>query len=334
MRKPGPAPVAALLAAVLVGSVLVGSGLAGPATAQGLAKSLRPLSRPVVDMAANSQTTTQTLVSAAARSAGGAASLRPRPRPAVQTAPAALPPVPDAPLPSVALALPATPAPESVAPPAQVAAPMTPLVRPLARPEGLITPASQAQPKPEKSGGLFGGKKKKQAAAPTAGSICGDPVIKGERLSRITNKVQGCGIEDPVRVTSIDGIRLSQPATLDCAAATALRRWIDTGLRPAYGRSTVVELKIAAHYICRPRNNKKGAKVSEHGRGRAIDIAGIVTSEGRTQMVYKGFDATMRKAYKAACGTFGTTLGPGSDGYHEDHMHFDVPARARSPYCR
>lgn len=325
MRKAAPALLAALLAVVLV----------GPASAQGLAKSLRPLSRPGADMAANSQTTTQTLVSAAARPAGGATSLRPRPRPA----PAALPPVPDATVPSVALALPDAPAPESAAPATQMAAPMTPLVRPLARPEGLITPASQAQPKPqtqpkpEKSGGLFGSKKKKQPVT-TAGSICGDPVIKGERLSRITNKVQGCGIEDPVRVTSIDGIRLSQPATLDCAAATALRRWIDNGLRPAYGRSTVVELKIAAHYICRPRNNKKGAKVSEHGRGRAIDIAGIVTSDGRTHMVYKGFDATMRKAYRSACGTFGTTLGPGSDGYHEDHMHFDVPAKARSPYCR
>ena len=41
----------------------------------------------------------------------------------------------------------------------------------------------------------------------------------------------------------------------------------------------------------------------------------------------------MRAAHRAACGIFGTTLGPGSDGYHEDHLHFDTVSRG-SPYCR
>ena len=43
---------------------------------------------------------------------------------------------------------------------------------------------------------------------------------------------------------------------------------------------------------------------------------------------------TLRPAHKAACGVFGTTLGPGSDGYHEDHMHFDTAAHRNGSYCR
>jgi hypothetical protein len=45
-------------------------------------------------------------------------------------------------------------------------------------------------------------------------------------------------------------------------------------------------------------------------------------------------DARFQRAVrKAACGPFTTVLGPGSDAYHDDHMHFDTKPR-RSPYCR
>ncbi|MCC6519568.1 MAG: extensin family protein, partial [Tabrizicola sp.] len=40
------------------------------------------------------------------------------------------------------------------------------------------------------------------------------------------------------------------------------------------------------------------------------------------------------RIYKAGCGYFMTTLGPGSDGYHEDHFHFDASARKGGAYCR
>jgi hypothetical protein len=31
---------------------------------------------------------------------------------------------------------------------------------------------------------------------------------------------------------------------------------------------------------------------------------------------------------KSVCGRFSTVLGPGSDGYHEDHVHVDLMHRA------
>ncbi|OYU19443.1 MAG: extensin family protein [Rhodobacteraceae bacterium PARR1] len=222
-------------------------------------------------------------------------------------------------------------------------------LRPMPRPDMLSAmptasaaamPAATADATPEqrRNGGLFGGlfggnKKPPRSTAPVAGSVCGDPAIRGEDVARITSKVRGCGIEEPVRVTSIDGIRLNSPATIDCNTATALRTWIDQGLRPAFKGREIVELRIAASYICRPRNNVKGNRISEHGRGKAVDVAGVVFSDGSLITVSDNY-AKLRRPHKAACGIFGTTLGPGSDGYHEDHLHFDTASYRSGPYCR
>ncbi len=210
-----------------------------------------------------------------------------------------------------------------------VATSAVPMLRPQPRPAGLAQSQEQsalasAMPRKTKPGSEKKSKK---------GSVCGDPAIKGERLSRIRSKVKGCGIDAPVQVTSIDGIRLSQPATLDCSAAVALKTWVQKAMRPAFGNREVVELRIAAHYICRPRNNVKGGKISEHGRGKAIDIAGFVFSDGKEWSVARDYNKQIRKAHKNACGIFGTTLGPGSDGYHEDHLHFDTASYRSGSYC-
>ena len=222
----------------------------------------------------------------------------------------------------------------------------TPRLRPKARP-GDFSAASQPQPpqsepvaspvKPRK--GLLGliaprAKPAKRSKISLAGSVCGVPSIKGKVIPRVTSKTKGCGIEDPVSITSIDGVRLSQAATLDCPTAIALNKWVQKGVRPAFGRNEVVELKVAAHYSCRSRNNVRGAKISEHGRGKAIDIAGFVLSNGKEMSVQGNFNKAIRTAHKTACGIFKTTLGPGSDGYHEDHLHFDTSSRKGGAYCR
>jgi hypothetical protein len=214
-------------------------------------------------------------------------------------------------------------------PEATAIAAIAPMLRPKARPAGLAQSQEQddlaAAPTKKKPG-----KDRKSQK----GSVCGDPAIKGEKLARITSKVKGCGVDDPVQVTSVDGIRLSQPATMDCTTAAALKTWVKKAMRPAFGNREVVELRIAAHYICRPRNNIKGNKISEHGRGKAIDISGFIFSDGKEWTVARDYNKQIRKAHKNACGIFGTTLGPGSDGYHEDHLHFDTASYRGGPYCR
>ena len=223
----------------------------------------------------------------------------------------------------------AAPAPVVAATPAVATPAVAALMRPKPRPKGLVQEpvevVAAAAPNPKKT------KRDKKSAK---GSVCGDPAIKGVNLARIKAKVKGCGLEDPVSVTSVDGIRLSQPSTLDCATATALKSWVQQSMRPAFGNREVVELRIAAHYICRPRNNIKGNKISEHGRGKAIDIAGFVFADGKSWSVAGDYNKQIRKAHKGACGIFGTTLGPGSDGYHEDHLHFDTASHRGGSYCR
>lgn len=176
-------------------------------------------------------------------------------------------------------------------------------------------------------------RKKKREAASKKGSVCGVASIKGEEIARIKSKVKGCGVEDPVAITSVAGVRLSQTATVDCSIAKALNRWVEEVAQPAFN-GNLIEMRVAAHYSCRSRNNVKGAKISEHGKGRAIDIAGFVLSNGKVLTVAQNYNKLLRRIYKAGCGYFMTTLGPGSDGYHEDHFHFDASARNGGAYCR
>lgn len=338
-------PPALLLAAITLFAPV------GAAFAEPLTTSLRPKLRSVSLPAPSSGVPVAEALPAAA--AGGEASpIRPRARPtAALPASAALPVVTPAPVQVAAVTMlrprprpfapVATPPPVAAAPVAEMA-----VLRPMPRPAGLaapapapvVTAAAAPAPQTERRGGLFGGffggkPAKPRSTGPVAGSVCGDPAIRGEDIARITSKVRGCGIEEPVRVTMVDGIRLNSPATIDCPTARALRTWVDDGLRPAFRGKEIVELRIAASYICRSRNNVRGAKISEHGRGRAVDVAGVVFSDGSEITVSDDYGPALRRAHKAACGIFSTTLGPGSDGYHEDHLHFDT-ANNRGPYCR
>lgn len=338
------------------GVVLAVAALSLPlaAWAEGMTTSLRPRPRPVA------VATTAELPAVATVTTENAPQtvLRPKPRPAGHSAVApalvasggAAPPdmLRPRPRPAGLAAAVAQSGAAPVADTAFVAGPDTP--RPKPRPADLdvtvktasaASAPAQAEPQAQAQtgkggllGALFGNKNaaKPRRSSPSAGSVCGDPAIEGEDVAAITSKVKGCGVEEPVRVTAIDGIRLNMPATINCTTARALKTWIDNGLRPNV-KGEVVELHIAASYICRPRNNIKGNKISEHGRGNAVDVAGVVFSDGSLLTVASNF-SKLRKAYKSACGTFGTTLGPGSDGYHEDHMHFDTASYRSGAYCR
>lgn len=177
--------------------------------------------------------------------------------------------------------------------------------------------------------------------APVDGSICGDPAILGRAMRPIRSTTEGCGVEAPVRVTSVAGLRLSQPATLDCRTASALRQWAEDTVKPVVGErgGGAAGLRVAAHYVCRTRNRQPDAKVSEHGRGRAIDISAIRLANGSEITVLKGWTRwrqrrIMRRIHEGACGSFGTVLGPDADRYHRDHFHLDTARYRSGSYCR
>jgi hypothetical protein len=181
----------------------------------------------------------------------------------------------------------------------------------------------------------------KRTKPDTRGRVCKDRDIQGSYVGRVPAKVRGCGLDNAVKVTSISGVRLSQSATMDCTTARTLKDWVNKGAKKTIGKKGggLAELHVVAHYACRPRNNKKGAKISEHGRGRAVDIAGFTLHNGQSFSVLKDWYKSkwsneLRQMHKAACGPFGTVLGPQANKYHKDHFHFDTARYRSGSYCK
>ena len=110
--------------------------------------------------------------------------------------------------------------------------------------------------------------------------------------------------------------------------AAAITDWIREEIAPAVADKLGSPLRAVENFdsfSCRGRNRVTGAQLSEHGKANAIDIRSFKLVNGTTAQptnpnVPKEFRDGMRKG---ACERFKTVLGPGSDGYHEDHIHVD-----------
>ena len=90
----------------------------------------------------------------------------------------------------------------------------------------------------------------------------------------------------------------------------------------------------AGAYICRGRNQQEGARLSEHAFANAIDITGVdfasrsAVAGGAAGRARHGRRARFQREIRTkACAYFRTVLGPGSDAYHDDHLHFDQRER-------
>jgi hypothetical protein len=148
--------------------------------------------------------------------------------------------------------------------------------------------------------------------------------------------VGGCGGEDLVRLEAIvlpDKRRVSvKPAAiLRCTMASALAEWIRSDIAPLAERlgSTVSDLDNFDSFECRGRNRIVGAKLSEHGRANALDVRAFKFADGSLISLT---DRTVPRGLResvlhSACTRFPTVLGPGSDWYHEDHIHLDLMER-------
>lgn len=182
---------------------------------------------------------------------------------------------------------------------------------------------------------------REQRQALVAGSVCGDPSLQGKVVGRVPGRISGCGVENAVQISSVSGVRLSVKSKMDCRTAKALKTWVEKSAKPALSRKGggLREIKVAAHYACRRRNNAKTGKISEHGKGRAIDISAFRLVDGSEVTVLKGWNAratrkALRRMHADACGPFGTVLGPKANKFHLDHFHFDTARYRSGSYCR
>ncbi len=179
-----------------------------------------------------------------------------------------------------------------------------------------------------------------EIAAAARGSVCGIPEIKGVVIPPVRGR-GGCGIAQPVRISSVSGVGLTMQPTIDCPTARALNTWVKDGLKPAVGDvgGGVKGIHIVGSYACRNRNNARSGRLSEHARGRAVDIRTIALKNGRQISVLDGWKKRedgriLRRAHAAACGPFGTVLGPNANRFHRDHFHFDTARYRNGSYCR
>jgi hypothetical protein len=175
---------------------------------------------------------------------------------------------------------------------------------------------------------------------PPAAEVCGDPALVGTRLPPIAAE-GGCGIGMPVSLAEAAGVTVEPPAVVACATARALGRWLERAAVPAFAdRGTRLDaIAIADAYSCRNRNRAREGELSEHALGGAVDIGGFRLADGATVTVLGGWTSpdwgpTLRRLHAAACGLFGTALGPEANPLHADHLHFDVEERRSGAYCR
>jgi hypothetical protein len=145
-----------------------------------------------------------------------------------------------------------------------------------------------------------------------------------------------CDIGDVIeleRIVMPDGslVAVNPVATLACPMAEAVVHWMRNDIAPATAKLAAPPAAIVTQgsYDCRGRNGIRGAKMSEHGRGNAIDVGAIKLSNGEVLALTDGAAPKPFRQYvrAAACERFTTVLGPGSDRYHESHVHLDLAER-------
>ena len=145
----------------------------------------------------------------------------------------------------------------------------------------------------------------------------------------------GCGAPALVRLSAVrlaggQRVELTPAALLRCTAAHAVANWVREDVAPAAVAlgSRLARIEVAASYVCRPRNNVKGAVLSEHGRANALDVRALGLADGRSiPITAKDAPTLMAEMKRSACARFTTVLGPGADPSHEFHLHVDLAQR-------
>jgi hypothetical protein len=142
-------------------------------------------------------------------------------------------------------------------------------------------------------------------------------------------------------------VEVKPTAVLRCAMAESFAAWVrdEASDHVAAFGDVLRSVDTYGSYECRGRNWVADAKLSEHGKGNAIDVRALVLADGRHITLT---DATVSKPLRddlrdSACHRFTTVLGPGADGHHNDHIPLDRRSqgepdrrarRQRLEFCR
>ncbi len=176
----------------------------------------------------------------------------------------------------------------------------------------------------------------KDAEADSVKTACLDRLTQmGLRFeARPPVRENSCSIDNPVLVSALPGSVEVAPASLmACPVAESLARWMSEVVSPEAERqfqTTPNKLLIGTSYQCRDQRN--GAKLSEHAFGNGVDVMGFEFAKRPPVVIASQPENSPEASFqfaiqKAACPIFNTVLGPGSDAAHGDHLHLDLRQR-------
>jgi len=211
---------------------------------------------------------------------------------------------------------------------------------PLPKPRPAEAPAAEAdKPADGKQTPAEANKPAEQAAPAPQPSACrlalSDAIAIAPSIPDV-HGAGGCGGEDLVRLEAVvlpdkHLVAVKPAAILRCAMATAIADWVRTDIAPlAAGLGSIVtDLDNFDSFECRGRNRVVGAPLSEHGRANALDVRSFKLANGRAiSLTDRTVSRELREnVLHSVCARFSTVLGPGSDWYHEDHIHLDLMGR-------
>jgi hypothetical protein len=204
---------------------------------------------------------------------------------------------------------------------------------------GAFLPRSVPLPKPRPADAPAAGDEPAAAAAPAPPSACRLALSEEIAIAPSIPDIHGpgdCGGEDLVRLEAVvlpdkHLVSLKPAAILRCAMASAIADWIRTDVAPigASLGSVISDLDNFDSFECRGRNRVAGAKLSEHGRANALDVRAFRLANGQSiSLIDRMVSREIREnVLHSACARFSTVLGPGSDWYHEEHIHLDLMER-------
>jgi len=154
-----------------------------------------------------------------------------------------------------------------------------------------------------------------------------------------------CRIANPVKVSGEADIGWNRAGVLSCTTMQVVTRFETEVVQPAAQRhfgQKVARLLHMGTYECRARRTDstvaaaaagkpvRGGRLSEHGRGQAIDVGGFELADGRTITVRRDWraggpaSAFLREVAQGACEHFSVVLTPNYNAVHADHLHLDI----------
>jgi hypothetical protein len=145
-----------------------------------------------------------------------------------------------------------------------------------------------------------------------------------------------CGGGDMVRLDAVllagnARVAIKPAPYLRCGMAESLASWVRDEAAPRVSTAGMALRVVNTYddYECRGRNRVVGAIISEHGKGNAVDVRAFTFADGQVmELTDMTAPKDLRESLReSACHRFTTVLGPGSDSYHNSHIHLDDAER-------